>query len=67
VQENFAPTWGRYWASTEQDAATAWFYYFPQKQVYLAKKNSNYHRAQAIRAFLNLLSCCAVKTLPKGF
>lgn len=51
VQENTPPTYGRYWSSTEQDMALAWFYYFPQTQAYRANKNSSFHRVRAIRAF----------------
>ena len=49
-QENVAPTYGRYWSSTELGSNSAWLYYFSNGNSNLILKSTTY-RVRAVRAF----------------
>ena len=48
--ENVAPTYGRYWSSTENHSNIAWYYLFPNGYSNTSLKSSTY-RVRAVRAF----------------
>ena len=48
--EDVAPTYGRYWSSTESNSSTAWYYNFADGYSYFNNKGSTC-RVRAIRAF----------------